>query len=94
MAVSKAFLFLSNLKIPSLISKISSRKYLSSLEDAVLSLLSFACLFPLPLLVYVRHFRYWSLSFKLDFYLLLRYDVNFYKKVQRNHIVEAAKLLS
>ncbi|KAF2564021.1 hypothetical protein F2Q70_00016504 [Brassica cretica] len=29
-----------------------SRKYLSSLEDAVLSLLSFACSFPFPLLVY------------------------------------------
>ncbi|KAL0656633.1 hypothetical protein Bca4012_077217 [Brassica carinata] len=46
-----------------------SQKYLSSLEDAVLSLLIFACLFPLPLLVYVRHFRYWFLSFKLDIYL-------------------------
>ncbi|KAF2555759.1 hypothetical protein F2Q68_00014601 [Brassica cretica] len=30
-----------------------SRKYLSSLEDAVLSLLSFACSFPLPLLVFI-----------------------------------------
>ncbi|KAF3608359.1 hypothetical protein DY000_02049978 [Brassica cretica] len=31
-----------------------SRKYLSSLEDAVLSLLSFACSFPLPILVEIK----------------------------------------
>ncbi|KAF2596335.1 hypothetical protein F2Q68_00007760 [Brassica cretica] len=72
MAVSKAYCCLVPSYENSKFDLETSRTYLSVLGDAVLSLLSFACLFPLPLLVY---------------------DVNFYKKVQRNRIVEAAKVL-
>ncbi|WZZ27198.1 hypothetical protein YC2023_010599 [Brassica napus] len=64
MAVSKAFLFLSTFlrKFQVRFQKISSRTYLSSLKD--LPLLHFSCSFPLPLLVSVRPFRYWCLSFE------------------------------
>ena len=64
MAVSKAFYCLVPSYENSKFDLETSRTYLSVLGDAVLSLLSFSCLFPLPLLVYVRHFRYWCLSFE------------------------------